>query len=699
MVSPRTEKMIRILARFPRSQPVTAAAISEEMGLSRRSVLRELPAAEQWLAKQGFHLIRKPGSGLTLDEPPERRQALLDMLSEASSGNSAETRFQRQKWLQCELLAAHEPIKIHTFTQELGVSEGTLSADLDQVATWLDTYQLKLVRRPGLGVFIEGNESAKRQAISAIVCEQLGEQQLLGMLRGEDRGSLPIRSQFLDNIDPAVIEQVEEMLEDCEEQLGIRFSDSGFLGLFVHLSLTVQRLRDGETIAIDSTQLQNLRRLPEYAVAERITQRLRQDMGLNVPEDETGFITMHLTGARIWPGSKQDLTQARAINIRQTVLEMMGIVGQELGIDFHDDTTLLEDLTSHIQPTVGRLRAGIPIENPQLNSLLTDYPEIYRACEKGVVVLQGLLGIEHIPASEIGFLAMHFGAAVERQRSKQRRITTVIVCPTGIGTSRLLAAGLQREYPNLDIRGVMSAFQLDPEKLRQDGIDLIVSTVELNLKFRYLRVSPMLTRQDKILLGTAIDSLLLQKQDAPPAKAQPQPLTRQDVDFIASLGNALYALLDNIRIVQPPVLHTRDALITQAAALFAEDPASQQGIAALFRQRDQLADTYIKPFHALLLHGRTPLVKAPCFGYIRLSPPFYEKGKIMLGAVVMLVPEGAEACARMMSEISGLLLENHGLLDAMRTGNSDVLRSLLENLLLRFYKRTLLTHLGFATEK
>lgn len=88
-------------------------------------------------------------------------------------------------------------------------------------------------------------------------------------------------------------------------------------------------------------------------------------------------------------------------------------------------------------------------------------------------------------------------------------------------TSRLLAAGLQREYPNLDVRGVMSAFQLDPDKLRAEGVELVVSTVELDIKFRYLRVNPMLTMQDKMLLGTAIDALLLQKRIPRPRRLRP----------------------------------------------------------------------------------------------------------------------------------------------------------------------------------
>lgn len=695
-LSPRADRIIRILARFPRNQPVTAAAISEELGLSRRSVLRELSAAEEWLTGHGFCLIRKPGSGLLLDEPPARRDALLSMLGEG--GGAVDSRMQRQKLLRRELLAANEPVKAFYFTEKLGIAEGTLSSDLDQVAQWLENYKLRLIRRPGLGIFIEGSESSRRQAISAVICEQLGEQQLLTMLRGDGGPGLPIRSQFIGGIDADVIEQVEEVLEDCEEQLGIRFSDSAFISLFVHISLAVQRLRAGDTIVIEHERLQKLRMLPEYAVAERMAQRLEQTLAQPIPVDEVGFIAMHLSGARIWPGSQRDLTQTGAINVRQTVLAMTSEVGQALSVDFSGDPVLLEDLCNHIGPTIGRLRAGIPIENPQLDSLRADYPEVYDACARGAEVLRELLDLARVPSSEVGFIAMHFGAALERKRNLLRRIAVVIVCPTGIGTSRLLAAGLQREFPHLDVRGVMSAFQLDPKQLQREGVELIVSTVELDIQFRYLRVNPMLTMQDKMLLGTELDALLLQKRDAPaPQIAPSQVLTRADVDFISSLGHEIYALLGHVRIRQAPVLHTSAQLVAEAAALFASDAVVCEGLVQVFEARNRLADTYVKPFHALLLHGRTALTAHPCFGYVRLDPPIYEGGRVILGAVVMLIPEGeqGDVCARIMSEISGLLLENPTLLELLRARDTAGLEDLLEGLLLRFYKRTLQARLNF----
>lgn len=52
-------------------QPTTAA-LAESIGVSRRTVLRELPAVEQWMQAAGAHFVRNPGKGLLLDEAPER---------------------------------------------------------------------------------------------------------------------------------------------------------------------------------------------------------------------------------------------------------------------------------------------------------------------------------------------------------------------------------------------------------------------------------------------------------------------------------------------------------------------------------------------------------------------------------------------------------------------------------------------------
>ena len=691
-LSSRADQILRILIRFPRTQPITAAAISEELGVSRRSIQRELADVEKWLRLNGFHMVRKPGSGLMLDEPTERRQELIALLSQNQHVLTNQDRQHRLKVLIRELLAAKEPIKAYYFTKKLKISNGTLSTDLDHVEQWLNTYHLTLVRRPGLGIFVDGSSTDRQLAISSLICEELTETQLLGILRSDDPSHVLIRRQFMDGVDADVINHTEIALEQCEQQLQIEFSDSGFMGLFVHLSLALQRLRNGETIQLEPEKLQKLAILPEYTVAESITKYLAEHLHLHIPSDEIGFITMHLSSARIWPNAPKDVDPPQIISIRQTVLAIIDVVEQQLQMNFRWDESLIDDLCNHIQPTIGRLRAGIPVDNPQLDYLRTQYSSVYEASEQGAQVLCRLLNLSEIPPSEIGFIAMHFGASIERRRCQMHRITAIIVCPTGIGTSRLLSAGLQREYPNIDVQGTISAFQLDPVRLRQDGIDLVISTVDLNIDYPILRVSPVLTLQDRMRLGTAIDSLQKKKNDVTPKQElPPHPLTKEDVDFIGTLGTEIYALLDGLSVRKATLKFNRDDLIDESSLLFSEIPAIQEALADVFHKRNALGDTYIEPFQALLLHGKTPWIKHSCFGYVSLEPPIQEAGRPLLGAIVMLIPdnEASSICAQIMSEVSGLLLEDPLLLNVMRSGNIPRLRETLETLLLQFYKRSL----------
>ena len=124
----------------------------------------------------------------------------------------------------------------------------------------------------------------------------------------------------------------------------------------------------------------------------------------------------------------------------------------------------------------------------------------------------------------------------------------------------------------------------------------------------------------------------------------------------------------------------------------------------ILKDRDNLADTYIKPFQALLLHGRSEEITSSCFGYVRLEPPIYERGHIIRGAIVSLIPSGpaSEVSAPVASEVIGALLEETELLKALQSLNKEAFAKQLEEVLLRFYKSTVLTRLHLkanSTEK
>ena len=171
---------------------------------------------------------------------------------------------------------------------------------------------------------------------------------------------------------------------------------------------------------------------------------------------------------------------------------------------------------------IGRLRAGITIENPLLEEFQEKYSRYIRPVKPGPTCCGICFRFSEVSPGEVGFITIYFVMAMERKEKQERRISVMLVCPAGIGSSRLLASNLKKEYPDLFIRGTMSAFEIDCEKLKRDGVDLVISTIKLNIPYRYLQVNPLLTRQDKMLLNSRLTLLQQKKVQAGPESAAPR---------------------------------------------------------------------------------------------------------------------------------------------------------------------------------
>ena len=142
--------------------------LAESISVSRRTVLRELPSVEQWIAAAGYRFVSQSrGQGLLLDEPPARREQMRALLNGSTVYAELPRRQRRQKLLGM-LLQAREPMKTAALARELLVSESTLAADLDEIGQWVSSYAVTLHRRPGVGVWLKGEKLSCRRAAAAL---------------------------------------------------------------------------------------------------------------------------------------------------------------------------------------------------------------------------------------------------------------------------------------------------------------------------------------------------------------------------------------------------------------------------------------------------------------------------------------------------------------------------------------------------
>lgn len=123
-------------------------------------------------------------------------------------------------------------------------------------------------------------------------------------------------------------------------------------------------------------------------------------------------------------------------------------------------------------------------------------------------VLEARLGIA-IREDEIGYLALHIGAAIERKRIKSKAKRCVIVCATGVASSHLLYYKLKATFDEqLDIVGMMNVHDLMNYPV--EILDFIVSTVPIDATFPIpvIEMNTLLGSQDlSKLKGMIVDNV------------------------------------------------------------------------------------------------------------------------------------------------------------------------------------------------
>lgn len=676
------------------SKPITVAAIAEKLDVSTRTVLREMPAIEKWFSDNDFRFSRKPGVGLLLQENEETAGLIRELL-EVEHVRLSYSKQERQRQILGELLSAKEPIKSYALISRFHISEGTLSNDLDDLGTWCSQHRLTVVRKPGLGIYLEGQEADLRQAIASAAFDFIDEEQILNMLRRDDEVSVSpkqinsAQERLLGFVDGPAVEFVERVLQESEKQLHIKYTDSAYMALVVHISLTIRRIKNGEKVTMDPDELTTLRRMPEFSVAEQIVSAISTKLHIDIPEDETGYITMHLCSARIWPRAVNAETQMQTLNARQVVMSIVGIAEQELKLGLRDCDSMIEELISHMDAMISRLTMNIHVGNSQIEAIQQTYPDIYRASERACGILKDLLHIDEVPASEVTYVAMHFAAAAEKLRNEEKQVSVVVVCPTGVGASRMLAANLMREFQNIEIHQVISAFGIDTEKLREEGVDLIMSTVALQVDFPTLVVSPILQAQDKVMIRSAIDGIARErKKHQGGTAAQRTELTIESIRELSVIGCEITELLNSFFVFPLWYIRSMDELLDRASGLFAKNMQQKMSIASGLRGRESMGHTYIPEMGIFLMHCLTDAVEHCRAAYIRLQLPLHIPEGDVKGAMILLLPErdDQELCAQVIGRVSILLVEDPSFLATLQEGEAPAGRKLLERALVRYFQ-------------
>ncbi|WP_281975024.1 BglG family transcription antiterminator [Halobacillus litoralis] len=695
-ISARERKVIQLLLEA--RQDITVKEVADLLDVSTRTVHRDLKGVESILSKHGLKLQKKSGSGLAILGNREDEDALKSSIYGHDLLDY--TPEERQVLILSRLLEAKEPVKLLTFANELGVTVATISHDLDKIEDVLKDFQLYLLRKRGYGVEVQGEEANIREAIRFIIMQRMDEHDFLRLLRDNVQAGSPMLDSVSDHllglVNKEKISLIEQTVDTIREQLAYPLADSAYIGLVIHLALAIERLQQGEFIQMEEEYLSELKVAREFEAAEKLIEKLEQKFDLDIPEAETGYITMHLMGAKV-RYNEDFVLEESSLSVAFKAKQMIEFVSSSIQINLYESKQLLNDLVIHLKPSLYRIQQGMDISNPLKDQIEEDYPELFAVLEKAV---QHVFPLLKFPKEETAFLVMHFASALLNMEGG-KWVRALVVCSSGIGTAKILSAKLQSQFQEIEEVDHQSLFDL--KELDFNDYDLIVSTIPLEKVEDYVLVNPMLPTADvhriqhRIRKAKIVETM--KRVDQPvPGKMEDETLQaiQDSVKSVQRYATVVSQILNTLYVYECSSQDKKEILDRTCERL--ENEGALKGwesITKYLLDREKVGGLGVPDTGLALYHTRQDHIPVPSFTVIILDHSIAIKGmdgESMNSNVIilMLAPKDiSKEGLEVLSFLSSLLIEDPESTKAFQSKEEHVIKNYVSNQIHQFFKEKL----------
>lgn len=217
----------------------------------------------------------------------------------------------------------------------------------------------------------------------------------------EDKDNQRNFNEILNRVDTKLIAIVEEVIAEISDELGEELNENIHIGLVDHLFYAIKRLENNEEI--QNPFLVEIETLyaREFSMASRLAYRIKEELEVEVPEGEIGFITLHIHSAR--NNGKLSNTIKYSF-LSNSIIEH---VEDRLNIEIDRKSLDYARFLTHIRFAIERIITDSPIKNDLVDIIRMKYKISYKIAEETRKIICKTLDIKEISEDEVAYLAMH----------------------------------------------------------------------------------------------------------------------------------------------------------------------------------------------------------------------------------------------------------------------------------------------------
>lgn len=669
--------MIELLIEYRNG--ITVEELMRVLNVSKRTVYREIASIEASLAKFQLQINKPRGEGYRLIGDPFQIDALKQKIYQVSPNNF--DMVQRQHALAITLLQADDAITMEALAYDFEVSVGTINADLSMIDESLEDFSLRIERQKTRGIYVHGGEKERRQILSSLLYGNINEYDFFQYLHQLSLDETAVSEDFfLKVIRPESLLLARHAILEESHNLFESVTDNQLQQIMIILALSIDRLLKGHVIdvAIGARRISTDIIKLSHQILGYIEVQLKQAINMN----ERHFFALQLEGLN-YKAPQNIFIESFDAEISYQIKEFIRITSQQTGFDFRKDETLYVDLMAHMKAAIKRpLSLVQKIDNPLLQKILDEYQHIYEGVK---VARQEIFEDKKFSREEMAYIVIHFASSLERNPSS-RNITALVLCSSGIGTSKILESRIGKYLPEINVIDVSKISQMDNIQFEQ--YDLILSTIFLpGFQHSYRVISPLLLDDEVKEIREYMKQSLL--NDLPKSETQ-QTIKEvkenfEDVYHTMKIANNLLQRFD-IKFVKSSgtLEETLHHILLGLEGYIIEDAGK---VADRVIQRYLQAPIGIPNSNIALFHSTNEWVKEPYFGIYDLDRKYpimgMDRRSIDLQRVLlMLAPEPLDETNEMiLGKISSSIIESDLNTEIYKSGSKELIYQLLSSLL------------------
>ena len=454
----------------------TSKELAEVLNVSPKTIQRLVPKINA--AAGDLLVVSEKGRGYRLNYELYLLRRYQVMTTNDSSAHDRQLGVLREL-----LLTSPKPVRIDRLFDQYYVGESVIQTDERKIEAILKPYHLRLIREHRF-LHIAGQEIDIRDALMELILKVDKESDLLTMQVGADQSSVDVRFAL-------------KQMTVAEKMLKATMPYPYNVNFFGHIYILLNRTRRGVKLSLhDSVGSElntDIAKNPEiYSVCAQIVANIETYLNATVSSDEVYYLFEYLVSSRISNFGIESTEKDTALQVSRRYVDL---VNHELGLAI-PQTVMVTELNRHVLPMLNRLKNNIRLSNALLGEIEAEYGELLNGVMQASTIIAKEFKLPPISKDEAGFITLYFAKYLETHQNKTR---ILIICTTGIGTSELIAAKIQKDLPNITIVDVISNLNLEEQLEKTPNVDLLISTIPLkkNYGLPVVLVSAVFTKQDK----------------------------------------------------------------------------------------------------------------------------------------------------------------------------------------------------------